>query len=47
MVEQLDGGIMRREVYKKVRMGQEDLWDDYSRLHGEVKELVEEAYHVE
>ena len=30
----------RREVYKKVSRGREDLWDEYRRLHKEVKELV-------
>ena len=29
-----------REVYKKVIRGREDLWDEYCRLHKEVKELV-------
>ena len=30
---------LRREVYKVIR-GREDLWDEYCRLHKEVKELV-------
>ena len=47
MVERLDGGIMklshlRRELYKKVINGREDLWDEYCRLRKEVKELVTE-----
>ena len=33
---------LRREVYKKVIKGQEDLWDEYCRLRREVKELVRE-----
>ena len=33
---------LRREVYKKVIKGQEDLWDEYCRLRREVKELVKE-----
>ena len=33
---------MRRELYKKVINGQEDLWDEYCRLRKEVKELVRE-----
>ena len=31
---------LRREVYKKVSRGREDLWDEYCRLRKEVKELV-------
>ena len=31
---------LRREVYKKVIRGREDLWDEYCRLRKEVKELV-------
>ena len=31
---------MRREVYKKFIKGREDLWEEYSRLPREVKELV-------
>ena len=47
MVEPLDGGIMklsslRRELYKKVISGREELWDEYCRLRKEVKELVRE-----
>ena len=30
----------RREVYRKVVNGREDLWDEYCRLHNEVKQLV-------
>ena len=33
---------MRRELYKKVTNGREDLWDEYCRLRKEVKELVRE-----
>ena len=33
---------LRQEVYKKVIKGREDLWDEYCRLHREVKELVRE-----
>ena len=33
---------MRRELYKKVISGREELWDEYCRLHKEVKELVRE-----
>ena len=33
---------LRRELYKKVINGREDLWDEYCRLHKEVKELVRE-----
>ena len=47
MAEQLDGDSelknkisVRREVYKKVVRGREDLWDEYCRLRKEVKELV-------
>ena len=31
---------LRREVYKKVIRGREDIWDEYCRLRKEVKELV-------
>ena len=31
---------LRREVYKKVIRGREDLWDEYCRLRKEVKDLV-------
>ena len=34
--------ILRRELYKKVINGWEDLWDKYCRLRKEVKELVRE-----
>ena len=48
MVEQLGGGDdqikdiinARREVYRKVVNGREDLWDEYCRLRKEVKHLV-------
>ena len=30
----------RRQVYKKVVNGREDLWGEYSRLRKEVKQLV-------
>ena len=30
----------RREVYRKVVNGREDLWDEYCRLSKEVKQLV-------
>ena len=30
----------RREVYRKVVNGREDLWDKYCRLRKEVKQLV-------
>ena len=30
----------RREVYRKVVNGREDLWDEYCRLRKEVKQLV-------
>ena len=33
---------LRREVYKTVIKGWEDLWDEYCRLRREVKELVRE-----
>ena len=33
---------MRRELYRKVINGREDLWDEYCRLRKEVKELVRE-----
>ena len=33
---------LRREVYKKVIKGREDLWDEYCRLRREMKELVRE-----
>ena len=33
---------LRRELYKKVIKGREDLWDEYCRLRKEVKELVRE-----
>ena len=33
---------LRREVYKKVIKGREDLWDEYCRLRREVKELGRE-----
>ena len=33
---------MRRELYKKVINGQEDLWEEYCRLRKEVKEFVRE-----
>ena len=33
---------LRREVYKKVIKGREDLWNEYCRLRREVKELVRE-----
>ena len=33
---------MRRDLYKKVISGREELWDEYCRLHIEVKELVRE-----
>ena len=33
---------LRRELYKKVINGREDLWDEYCRLRKEVKELVRE-----
>ena len=33
---------LKREVYKKVIKGREDLWDQYCRLRREVKELVRE-----
>ena len=33
---------LRREVYKKVIRGREDLWNEYCRLRREVKELVRE-----
>ena len=32
----------RREVYRKVINGREDLWDEYCRIRKEVKELVRE-----
>ena len=31
---------MSREVYKKVIRSREEIWDEYCRLHKEVKELV-------
>ena len=31
---------LRREGYKKVTKRREDLWDEYCRLRGEVKELA-------
>ena len=31
---------LRQEVYKKVIRGRMDLWDEYCRLHKEVRELV-------
>ena len=48
MVEQLGGGMSifkdrinaRREVYRKVVNGREDLWDEYCRLRKEVQQLV-------
>ena len=33
---------LRRELYKGVINGREDLWDEYCRLRKEVKELVRE-----
>ena len=33
---------LRREVYRKVINGRQDLWDEYCRLRKEVKELVRE-----
>ena len=33
---------LRRELYKKVISGREELWDEYCRLRKEVKELVKE-----
>ena len=33
---------LRRELYKKVINGREDIWDEYCRLRKEVKELVRE-----
>ena len=30
---------VRRDVYKKVVNGREDLWDEYCRLRKEVKQL--------
>ena len=33
---------LRRELYKKVISGREELWDEYCRLRKEVKELVRE-----
>ena len=30
----------RREVYRKVVFGREDLWDEYCRLRKEVNQLV-------
>ena len=30
----------RRQVYKKVVNGREDLWDEYCRLRKKVKQLV-------
>ena len=30
----------RREVYRKIVNGREDLWDEYCRLRKEVKQLV-------
>ena len=40
-VDQLDGGIvkieLRQQIYGKVVIGQDDLWDKYCRLH---KDLV-------
>ena len=47
MVEPLDNEIkekisLRRELYKKVISGREELWDEYCRLRKEVKELVRE-----
>ena len=41
MVEQIKDRInARREVYRKVINGREDLWDEYCRLRKEVKQLV-------
>ena len=37
---------LRREVYKKVMKGREDLWNEYCRLRREVKELVREKKHT-
>ena len=33
---------LRRQLYKKVISGQDDLWDEYCRLRREVKDLVRE-----
>ena len=33
---------MRRQLYKKVISGRDDLWDEYCRLRREVKDLVRE-----
>ena len=33
---------LRRELFKKVISGREELWDKYCRLRKEVKELVRE-----
>ena len=35
---------LRREVYKKVIKGREDLWDEYCRLRREVKNLVRQKW---
>ena len=35
-----DGISLRRELYKKMMHGQEDLWEDYCRARKEVKKLV-------
>ena len=31
---------LRRQLYKKVISGRDDLWDEYCRLRREVKDLV-------
>ena len=44
---QIKGKInARREVYKKVVNGREDLWDDYCRERKDVKELVIEKKRI-
>ena len=30
----------KREVYKKILKGQDNLWEEYSKLHREVKNIV-------
>ena len=44
MAGQLDGGMMRlehrKQVYGLIASGQEELWEEYYRLHKEIKQLV-------
>ena len=49
MVGQISGEIMkyRRELHKRMINGQEELWDEYCRLHKEVKHLKNIRYGME